>query len=183
MARKKIELTKEQAELYIELKKLSKRANQRLVRLERLTGEKGLFASKTLYDYLESVGGLSEKGRVKVAKSFTESQMIAIIKATKNFLEGTKNSVTGELKKQKEAIEENLGKEISWSAFSTMYTASELYKWAEDEFGSSFWKDFAPLVASYSKTEWVDLCAMYLDKVNDVTVKDKLQVLYDYLKE
>lgn len=183
MARKKIELTKEEAELYSELKKLSKRANQRLVRLERLTGEKGLFASKTLYDYLESVGGLSEKGRVKVAKSFTESQMIAIIKATKNFLEDTKNSVTGELKKQKEAIEENFGKEISWSAFSTVFVSSELYKWASDEFGSQFWQDFPPLVFSYAKTDWVDLCIRHYDKVNDVTVRNKLKVLYDYLKE
>ena len=46
---KKKEMTPEEQKLYNDLKKLAKRANQRLVRLERLTGEKGTFASKQLY--------------------------------------------------------------------------------------------------------------------------------------
>ena len=45
---KKIEMTPAEQKLYNDLKKLAKRANQRLVRLERLTGEKGTFASKQL---------------------------------------------------------------------------------------------------------------------------------------
>ena len=84
---KKIELTKEQQELFNELKKLAKRANQRLLRIERLTDQKGTFASKQLYDYLDSstLQALSEKGRVRVSKAFTTIQMLAIKKATEQY--------------------------------------------------------------------------------------------------
>lgn len=180
MAKKK-EMTQEEQKLFNELKKLAKRANQRLVRLERLTGEKGLFASKQLYDYLESVDGLSEKGRVRVSKLFTETQMVAIIKATSNFLEDTENSLISQLKKQKSEIEKSIGKPITWSDFSTLYTASELYKWATETFGSEFWKDFAPKVFTMNKNQWVEYCSDYIDAINDVTVLNKLRALYDYL--
>lgn len=184
MAKKK-EMTNEELKLYNELNKLAKRANQRLLRIERLTKKKGLFASKQLYDYLESVEGVSKTGRVRVSKSFTESQMVAIIKATKNFLEDTKNSLTGELRRQKQEVEKSIGKRISWASLSTLYTASELYKWADDDeqFGSKFWQDFAPLVFEQSKLEWVDYCARYIDKINDMTVLNRLKALYDYLRK
>lgn len=180
---KKIEMSQDEFELFYELKKLAKRANQRLVRLERLTGEKGLFASRQLYDYLDSVGGLSEKGRVRVSKKFSTQQMLSIKKATEMFLKNVSESTTGALKKEKEKIEKSIGKKIKWSHFSTMYTASELYKWAQEEFGSKFWRDFAPKVHTMSKTSWVEYCAMYLDAVNDVAISNKLKALYDYLKE
>ena len=172
-------------ELYNELKKLSKRANQRIVRLERLTGIKESFGVKTLSDYLsaEPVQGWSSKGRVRVSKNFTETQMIAIIKASKEFLENRENSLVSGIKKQKEKVEKSLGKPITYSQLNTIYTASELYKWANDEFGSKFWKDFAPLVFEQTKNEWIEYCATYIDKINDLTVLDKLKVLYDYLKE
>ena len=51
---KKIEMTKEQQELYSELRLLVKRANQRILRIERLVGEKGTFDVKQLYDYLSA---------------------------------------------------------------------------------------------------------------------------------
>ena len=50
MARK-VEMTAEQARLYAELKKLSKRANQRIVRLEREFGTENL-AIRNLRDKL-----------------------------------------------------------------------------------------------------------------------------------
>ena len=109
--------------------------------------------------------------------------MVAIIKATNNFLEDTQNSLIGELKKQKQEVEKSIGKRISWSSLSTLYIARELYKWADEEFGSRFWQDFVPLVFEQSKDEWVDYCSMYLDKVNDVTIKNRLKTLYDYLRK
>lgn len=180
MAKKK-EMTQEEQKLFNELKKLAKRANQRLVRLERLTGEKGLFASKQLYDYLESVDGLSKQGRVRASKSFSETQMVAIIKATSNFLEDTENSLIAPLKKQKSEIEKSIGKPITWSDFSTLYTASELYKWATETYGSNFWKDFAPKAFTMNKNQWVEYCSDYIDAINDVTILNRLRALYDYL--
>lgn len=182
---KKIEMTKEEQKLYNELVKLAKRANQRIVRLERLTGIKESFATKQLADYLSAypVQGWSTKGRVRVSKNFTETQMISIIKATTVFLEDIENSLISGIKKQKKEVEKSIGKPITYSQLNTLYNASELYKWANDEFGSKFWKDFAPLVFEKTKNEWVEYCATYIDKINDLTVKDRLKVLYDYLKE
>lgn len=54
MASRKVEMTPEQASLFSEMKKLSKRANQRIVRLERETGLQDSFAIKQLKDYLSS---------------------------------------------------------------------------------------------------------------------------------
>lgn len=50
----KINLTPYEASLFAEMKKLSKRANQRIVRLERETGLQDSFAIKQLKDYLSS---------------------------------------------------------------------------------------------------------------------------------
>ena len=49
-----INQTPEESALYRDVLKLVKRANQRLLRIERLTGAKETFASKQLYDYLDS---------------------------------------------------------------------------------------------------------------------------------
>ena len=49
-----MEMTKRETELFNEMKKLSKRANQRIVRLERLTNVKEPFAVKQLADKLSA---------------------------------------------------------------------------------------------------------------------------------
>lgn len=105
MARK-IEMTTEQARLYTELKKLSKRANQRIVRLEREFGTENL-AIRNLRDKLaiEPLQAWTFKGRVKVNKSMTEIQMKATIKATNQFLNSKLSTRTGIKKAKKKAIE------------------------------------------------------------------------------
>lgn len=105
MARK-IEMTTEQARLYTELKKLSKRANQRIVRLEREFGTENL-AIRNLRDKLaiEPLQAWTFKGRVKVNKSMTEIQMKATIKATNQFLNSKLSTRSGIKKAKKKAIE------------------------------------------------------------------------------
>lgn len=51
---RKIEMTPEQASLFNQMKKLSKQANQRILRLERYSGTNEPFATKQLADYLSS---------------------------------------------------------------------------------------------------------------------------------
>ena len=51
---KKIEMTPQQASLFSEMKRLSKRANQRILRLERFAQTSEPFAVKQLADYLSS---------------------------------------------------------------------------------------------------------------------------------
>ena len=46
--------TPTEASLFNLLKKEAKKANQRILRLERLTGQTSTFATKQLYDYLDS---------------------------------------------------------------------------------------------------------------------------------
>lgn len=105
MARK-IEMTAEQARLYTELKKLSKRANQRIVRLEREFGTENL-AIRNLRDKLaiEPLQAWTVSGRVKVNKSMSEIQMKATIKATNQFLNSKLSTRTGIKKAKKKAIE------------------------------------------------------------------------------
>lgn len=98
-------LTPEEQELFNELKKLSKRANQRIVRLERAFG-KDTWATKYLKEKLESepVQAWTTKGRVKVNKSMTQIQMRATIKATKEFLNSSISTQRGVKKAKIKAI-------------------------------------------------------------------------------
>lgn len=98
-------LTPEEQELFNELKKLSKRANQRIVRLERAFG-KDTWATKYLKEKLETepVQAWTTKGRVKVNKSMSLTQMRATIKATKEFLNSSISTQRGVKKAKIKAI-------------------------------------------------------------------------------
>lgn len=85
----KREMTPYEASIFSEMKKLSKRANQRILRLERLTGANEPFATKQLADYLSSnlLNVWTRKGRVGVKSDLSVLQMKSVIKATKQFLD------------------------------------------------------------------------------------------------
>ena len=102
---KRKELTQEEQELFNELKKLSKRANQRIVRLEREFG-KDTWATKYLKEKLvaEPLQAWTLSGRVKVNKSMTVRQMKATIKATKEFLSSSISTKRGVKKAKQKAI-------------------------------------------------------------------------------
>lgn len=98
-------LKKEQQELFNELKKLSKRANQRIVRLEREFG-KDTWATKYLKEKLatDPLQAWSISGRVKANKSMTVTQMKATIKATREFLNSSISTKRGIKKAKQKAI-------------------------------------------------------------------------------
>lgn len=104
---KSIEMTPEQTKLFNELKKLSKRANQRLVRLERAFG-KETWASKNLRNKLdiEPLQAWTETSRVRINKSMTITQLEATIKATKEFLNSETSKVKGVKDVRKRQIKE-----------------------------------------------------------------------------
>lgn len=172
----------EKDKLQKELIKLSKRANQRILRLERLTGMKEPFAVKQLFDYLSVENAISKTGRIRTSKKFTETQMINIIKATKEFLEDKENSLVSNIKKAKIEAEKSIGIKLKWDLFESTYQASKLYNWAEETFGSAFWKYFAPQVKEMGKDSWVNMCASYVENIHDTDVLNKLRALYDILK-
>lgn len=105
MPRVKKELTREEQELFNELKKLSKRANQRIVRLEREFG-KDTWATKYLKEKLatEPLQAWTISGRVKANKTMTVTQMKATIKATREFLNSSISTKRGVKKAKQKAI-------------------------------------------------------------------------------
>ena len=105
MPKSKKDLTREEQELFNELKKLSKRANQRIVRLEREFG-KDTWATKYLKEKLaaEPLQAWTISGRVKANKSMTVTQMKATIKATKEFLNSSISTKRGVKKAKQKAI-------------------------------------------------------------------------------
>lgn len=101
----KKELTKEEQALFNELKKLSKRANQRIVRLERAFGTDNI-AIKNLKDKLaiEKLQAWTSKGRVRVNKNMSIIQMKATIKETERFLKSPTSTRRGIKKIKQKAI-------------------------------------------------------------------------------
>lgn len=120
----KKELTREEQELFNELKKLSKRANQRIVRLEREFG-KDTWATKYLKEKLatEPLQAWTISGRVKVNKSMTVTQMKATIKATNEFL----NSISTKrgVKKAKQKAIKTLKTRFSTDVSDISYAEAE----------------------------------------------------------
>lgn len=184
---KKIELTKEQQELFNDLKTLAKRANQRLLRIERLTDLKGTFASKQLYDYLDSstLQALSEKGRVRVSKSFTTTQMLAIIKATEQYLEDSTSLVAG-VKSLVKEYTQKAGKPISFEHADTLYQTGKNYRWIIGMNGlteSEFWGTWVPLAkrGELEKDDWIEQLSLRINVELDEYYKSKLEALYYYV--
>lgn len=180
----KKEMTTEEKELYNDLKKLVKRANQRLVRLERLTGEKDSFSAKQLFDYLssEKLKAVTKTNRIKT-ENFNLEQMEAIKNAVENFLDKDSLSTVSNIKKYKAKVEKAIGSEVSFKDLSVIYKARDLWKWTDEQYGSAFWTDFAPRILEQNKNEWIEFAKLYSQEGNDLEIKQKLTEIYDYIQK
>ena len=129
-----ITLSDDKQKLYNELKKLGKRANQRIVRLEREFGTDNI-AIKYIKEKLvaEPLQAWSIKGRVKYNKSMSEAQMIATLKATNNFLNSTISTKTGIKNAKKKAVETLKTKFGSETNTVTDTEALSLYDFFSDD--------------------------------------------------
>ena len=103
---KKIILTKEQNKLFNELKKLSKRANQRILTLERTYG-KNVLAIRKLREKLdiELLDAWTKTGRIRISKRMTPEQMIGVLKATEDFIKNPLSTKRGVKRAKAKAIE------------------------------------------------------------------------------
>lgn len=180
----KREMTLEEKEIYNDLKKLVKRANQRLVRLEKLTSEKDSFSSKQLFDYLssEKLKAVTKTNRIKT-ENFNLEQMEAIKSAVEDFLDKDSLSTVSNIKKYKAKVEKAIGTEVSFKDLSAIYKARELWKWSDEQYGSAFWTDFAPRILEQNKNEWIEFAKLYSQEGNDLEIKQKLTQIYDYIKK
>lgn len=191
---KKIVLNSEQQQLFNELKKLSKRANQRIVRLEREFG-KNTWATKKLRDKLEAepLQAWSKTGRVKVNKSMTTTQMKATIKATQQFL-NSKTSTKRGIKQVKKTTIKQLAKSLGTDDEDlTNEEAEALYDMLSDDYVTDILKyipasDFWALIedakeAGDSQESFISRISDYIEFGNDVDMRNKLVMIYEkYVK-
>lgn len=191
---KSIEMTPEQAKLFNELKKLSKRANQRLVRLERAFG-KDTWASKRLRNKLdiESLQAWTRTGRVKVNKSMTITQMKATIKATQQFLNSKTSRVKGVKEVRKTTISQ-IAKSIGTEEEElTDEEAETLYDLLSDDYVTDLTKYIPPSElwaiiedareSNDTEQQFVDRISDYIYYGNDSDMINKLKIIYEkYVK-
>ena len=181
---KKIEQTPDEAILYRDLQKLVKRANRRLLRIERETGEKGTFASKQLYDYLDSsnLKAVTKKGRISLKKGYNVTQMQAIKKATEQYLKEPTSTVRG-VRRYKEKVSKESGKPLDYNQANTIFQARKNYTWIYDYLTPSEFWSIANVCreANWSVEKFIDEISSYIDEVVDKDLRFSLIQLYNYV--
>lgn len=194
-------MTNEELKYYNELKKLSKRANQRLVRLEREFG-KDSWGAKELKSLLdnEQLKGWTVTGRVKVNKSMDIETMQAIIKATEKFLKNKATSTVSGIKKIRKKQIENIKKsqanfnvdtgdfeDLSYSEAESLYSIFEDKNYQNI---SSYMKasEVWALISeakenNMTKNQFLDNVKNYIDFGTDKDIKKSFEGIYNkYVK-
>ena len=189
MAQKR-EMTPYEASLFVEMKKLSKRANQRIVRLERETGLQESFATKQLADYLstDKLNAWTEKGRVTAKTSLSAKQMKDVIKVTKKFLNQETSRVAG-VKAYQKRYEDKTGLKLTKERLNALFQAERNYTWIYEYFGASektaggiFW-DWEREHKNDDFETWLDNIRVYLyERTLDEKLYNDLLSLYEYAK-
>ena len=140
---RKITMTSEESALFQEVNKLVKRANQRLLRMERATGEKGSYAAKELYDRLSSdtLNAVTSGGRISMKKSYNVNQLRAIKTATEKYLHGI--STVPKAKKYTKEVSEKSGVPLDLKRASSIFQLRDNYEWIYEYYkGSDFWAEY-----------------------------------------
>lgn len=140
---RKVTMTSEESALFQEVNKLVKRANQRLLRMERATGEKGSYSAKELYDRLSSdtLNAVTSGGRISMKKSYNVQQLRAIKTATEKYLHGI--STVPKAKKYVKEVSEKSGVPLDLKGASTIFQLKENYEWIYEYYkGSDFWAEY-----------------------------------------
>lgn len=184
-------MSTEQFRLYYNLQTLVNRANQRIRRIENVTGVKEGFAIKQLADFLSSspVQGFTKKGRIRLNKSMTMTQLIAISTAVNNFLENDYSKIKNirELRqKYSDEIKDFTGKDISFKQANVLYQSGKNYTWIYDYIPkSTFWGSVVKEVNknNWSQSTFIDRLSTLIDKELDEELKTDLIALYQYVKE
>lgn len=184
------ELTKEQQQLYTELKKLVKRANQRLVRLERSFGI-NTWAFKKLMNRLsaEPILAWSKNNRILLNKSMNITKMKAILKATNQFLNSKTSTVRG-IKKIKKTTIKSIATSIGIDDEELSFEEAEsLYNIFEDKdtlqlvnyIGASETRDFIQEAkeVNMSENEFLKTIELYLNYGNDKEMLQTIKNVYN----
>lgn len=169
-------------DLYKELIRLSKQANQRILRAEKLSGITELFEIKDLADKLDSLNMWTKRGRVGTSKALTETQMTAQIKALNEYLKINETKQKG-IKERLKQYSERIGKDLSFKEANAVFQVRTKYKEYYEEH-SEFW-DLAreTLEMSYDLETFTEkLSSLLGNEYVDENFKNDLQDLYVYAK-
>lgn len=192
----KEEISQEQKELYEELKKLAKRANQRIVRLEREFG-KDKWVVKNLRDRLdtEKLNAWTKTGRIKYNKSMSITELRAVTKATKQFLNSktsTKRGIQQVRKKQIESLRISLStdeKEFTFEEAETFYRLFEDTDYTffirKYDIPASAFNDLIQEAKEYNNTfdDFLENLEIYITIGNDKELLTRAQAIYEkYVK-
>lgn len=193
----KEEISQEQQKLYEELKKLAKRANQRIVRLEREFG-KDKWAVKNLRDRLDTqkLNAWTKTGRIKYNKSMSITELRAVTKATKQFLNSqtsTKRGIKQVRKKQIESLRISLStdeKEFTFEEAETFYRLFEDTDYTffirKYDIPASAFNDLIQEAKEYNNTfdDFLENLEIYITIGNDKELLTRAQAIYEkYVKE
>jgi hypothetical protein len=190
------ELTKEQILLRQELNKLSKRANQRILEIERLTKRKSpQFAVKELADLLSTTKGLTKrKGKSirasQYKKSMTETDIIGSIKALRNFLDKqrTPTSTIRGIKAYTKKISEETGKKVTYAMASKLFQAQKQWTWIFEYVNESDFWNYYNLVFKPQKPTYLQFIEDLEgglwngDIPIDEDLREDLKAVYTYLR-
>lgn len=190
----KKEMSEKQVELFNKLKKLAKRANQRIVRIERVFG-KDVWAVKTLRNKLdiEPLQAWTKTGRVKYNKSMTITQLRATIKFVNNFLNSQTSTISG-IKKVKKTQVKNIAVRLSIDYEELEDDEAELlYNLYNDKDFKFLTKEgFIPpsefqALIEYSRQknlsddEFIETMTDYMQNGSDVDIRRRLSRIYKNL--
>lgn len=131
-------MTNQNLELYNEIRKLVKRANQRLVRLERNFGT-NTWASKKLRNKLDinKLNAWTSSNRIRFNKNMSKMQLDSIKKATEQFLNSKTSTVKG-VKETKQKQIKGLQRVLQTDDFKLSYQEAETL---EEFFAENYAKD------------------------------------------
>lgn len=180
-------------DLYSNLEKLVKQANQRILRIEKLTGKKDMFAVKDLFDYLKNpdINFRTKTGRIAFSKNYTEDEIRKLSMGINKFLNADTSKISG-IKQYKFKIEQDIKEELgnekkfTWNQANTFYKSGKHYSWIYEYIPKSeFWKDYVTACNAYnwSRSKWIEQIEERIGNIPDEELKTDLIALYYYIKE
>ena len=178
-------------ELYEEVRKLVKKANQRLVRLERNFGVNS-WGSKKLRNELdiETLNAWTSSNRIRFNKKMTETQLNAIKKATQSFISSKTSRVKGVKQVQKKQIEGLRRSLSSPDLIVSVEDTETLYNFFGEDYAADITSklpgsDVIALMLEAKQTPqyrrrkyFFEQIENYIELGNDVDMKRKLGKLY-----
>lgn len=183
--------TKERAKIMAETRALVDKANRRLKGLES-AGYKGTWASKKLTNRLDTkvLNAMNKKGRIKVNKNLTNTQLLSIQKATKQFLTSETSKVSG-IRRVKnstlESLKATLSKDMNMSdkdiesAYEMLSDKDFDYFNKDDRIGASTMWALIEDAIEYEQKEstFIQNLLNIMDFSNDKDAINKAKRLYD----